>query len=221
MSRAVKNRLHSFRVDTLRPSVFVPVLVLAAACVPALVAGCGSSSSISGSDTSQFRSIPNAPLYLTLNWADYVVAPPNPNPTPTPTTSPTPTPTPNPSATPPFVVSDATGLSGITPPAGALSAVITLASSDPDTGSVLVFPPINRDDARPTAYSETYLSALSARTGVTNANVRFYDAKDGLGNALADSTRFQITIGTDGSGLETLPPPVPIPAASPSASPSP
>ena len=201
-------------IHRLRPSLIVPFVVLGCAALPVLTGGCGSTSNVN--NTSQFRSVPNTMVRLTLNWPDYVAAPPTLNPTPAPTA--TSTATPNPAATPAFTNTDATG--GLVTPAGALSAVITLSSSDPDTGSVVVLPPINRDDAKPGAYSETYVSAREVRSGTTNANVRFYDAKDGKGNALADSQRLAITINEDGTGLESLPLTIPFVAPTPSGSPS-
>lgn len=222
----------SFARFLARPSHFVPCLVVAGVAVlPAFLAGgCGSSSNSSSNNTDQFTSIGKEPVTLDVAWAIYATPTPTPTgATPTPTPTATATPTPDPSATPPYTESDtAAADTALAAPSSALSAVITLSTANPNTGSVLIFPAINRSNDLGTAYVKRYVSALEARIGNTNANVRFYDAKDGKGNPLGDYRAFGLKINDDGTGLNAglssttliTPSPPATPTASPSASPS-
>ncbi len=225
----------SFARSLARPSHFVPCLVVVGVAVlPAFLAGgCGSSNS-STNNTDQFTSIPSTTVALDINWPTYA------SPTPAPSGSPTPTPTPtaSPSPTPtPYTEVINTAATGLEAPPNASYARVTLSTADPNTGSVLLLPYIQRvtdgkefstqyisqDTAAGAAYSAHYVTySVKARRGTTNANVRFYDL---YGTPLRDYQAIGLKINDDGTGLtegltQVTPSPSATPTATASASPS-
>lgn len=126
----------------------------------------------------------------------------------------------------PFLTPPTTGINA---PAAARSAAIALSASNPDGGGPYSLPVISRSTSAD-AYTQTYASPNSVRTGATRFNLRFYAETDGktasgaIGTAVGDATA-DVVITNNGTIADTIPvlpsPATPTPSPSPSASPSP